>query len=62
MRLLNNKQLMKLWPKALQLVKMLYDKDVLIMVGADIPNFGIVRGISLHHEQDLLVDAGDSIT
>jgi imidazolonepropionase-like amidohydrolase len=53
-----NKQFMKLWPKALQLVKMLYDRGVLIMSGSDIPNFGLVPGISLHHELELLADAG----
>jgi imidazolonepropionase-like amidohydrolase len=54
----SNKQFMKLWPKALQLVKMLYDRGVLIMSGSDIPNFGLVPGISLHHELELLADAG----
>jgi imidazolonepropionase-like amidohydrolase len=54
----SNRQFMKLWPKALQLVKMLYDRDVLIMAGSDIPNFGLVPGISLHHEMELLADAG----
>ena len=54
----SNKQFMKLWPKALQLVKMLYDRGVLIMAGSDIPNFGLVPGISLHHELELLADTG----
>jgi imidazolonepropionase-like amidohydrolase len=54
----SNKQFMKLWPKALQLVKMLYDRGILIMSGSDIPNFGLVPGISLHHELELLADAG----
>jgi imidazolonepropionase-like amidohydrolase len=54
----SNKQFKRLWPKALQLVKMLYDRDVLIMAGSDIPNFGLVPGISLHDELELLVDAG----
>ena len=53
-----NKQFMKLWPKALQLVKMLYDRGVLIMAGSDIPNFGLIPGISLHHELELLADTG----
>jgi imidazolonepropionase-like amidohydrolase len=37
---------------------MLYDRGVLIMAGSDIPNFGLVPGISLHHELELLADTG----
>jgi imidazolonepropionase-like amidohydrolase len=47
-----------LWSKVLQLTKMLYDHGVTIMSGADIPNLGLIPGISLHHELELLVEAG----
>jgi imidazolonepropionase-like amidohydrolase len=47
-----------LWPKVLQLAKMLYDKGVPILSGTDIPNFDLVPGASLHHELELLVEAG----
>lgn len=47
-----------LWSKVLQLTKILYDNGVTIMSGADIPNFGLIPGISLHHELELLVKAG----
>jgi imidazolonepropionase-like amidohydrolase len=36
----------------------LYDHGVRIMSGTDIPNFGLIPGISLHHELELLVKAG----
>lgn len=36
-----------LWPKVLQLTKMLYDKGVPILSGTDIPNFDLVPGASL---------------
>ena len=47
-----------LWSKVLQLTKILYDHGVTIMSGTDIPNFGLISGISLHHELELLVKAG----
>jgi imidazolonepropionase-like amidohydrolase len=47
-----------LWPKVLQLTKMLYDNGVTILSGTDIPNFDLVPGASLHHELELLVEAG----
>ena len=47
-----------LWPKVLQMTKRLYDHGVRIMSGTDIPNFGLIPGISLHHELELLVKAG----
>jgi imidazolonepropionase-like amidohydrolase len=47
-----------LWPKVLQLTKILYDHGVTIMSGTDIPNFGLIPGISLHHELELLAKAG----
>jgi imidazolonepropionase-like amidohydrolase len=47
-----------LWPKALQLTKMLYDNGVTILSGTDIPNFDLVPGASLHHELEILEEAG----
>ena len=47
-----------LWSKVLQLTKILYDHGVTIMSGTDIPNFGLIPGVSLHHELELLVKAG----
>jgi imidazolonepropionase-like amidohydrolase len=47
-----------LWPKVLQLTKMLYENGVNILSGTDIPNFDLVPGASLHHELELLVEAG----
>jgi hypothetical protein len=47
-----------LWPKILQLTKMLYDNGVTILSGSDIPNFELVPGASLHYELELLVEAG----
>jgi imidazolonepropionase-like amidohydrolase len=47
-----------LWPKVLQLTKMLYDNRVAILSGTDIPNFDLVPGASLHHELEILVEAG----
>jgi imidazolonepropionase-like amidohydrolase len=51
-------QLQDLWPKVLQLTKRLYDNGVTILSGTDIPNFDLVPGASLHHELELLVEAG----
>jgi imidazolonepropionase-like amidohydrolase len=39
---------------------MLYDNGVTILSGSDIPNFDLVPGASLHHELELLVEAGIS--
>ena len=47
-----------LWPKVLHLTKMLYDNEVSLLSGTDIPNFDLVPGASLHHELELLVEAG----
>ena len=47
-----------LWSKVLQLTKMLYDNGVTILSGTDIPNFDLVPGASLHHELEILVEAG----
>jgi imidazolonepropionase-like amidohydrolase len=47
-----------LWFKVLQLTKMMYDHGVTIMSGTDIPNLGLIPGISLHHELELLVKSG----
>jgi imidazolonepropionase-like amidohydrolase len=37
---------------------MLYDNGVPILSGTDIPNFDLVPGARLHHELELLVEAG----
>jgi imidazolonepropionase-like amidohydrolase len=47
-----------LWPKVLQLTKMLYDNGVVLLSGSDIPNFELVPGASLHHELEILIEAG----
>ena len=39
---------------------MMYDNGVTILSGSDIPNFDLVPGASLHHELELLVEAGIS--
>jgi imidazolonepropionase-like amidohydrolase len=49
-----------LWPKVLQLTKMLYDNGVTILSGTDIPNFDLVPGSNLHHELEILVEDGIS--
>ena len=46
------------WSKILQLTKKMYDKGVNLLSGTDIPNFNLVPGKSLHHELELLSDAG----
>ena len=46
------------WSKVLQLTKMMHDRGVKILSGTDIPNFELVAGESLHHELELLVEAG----
>ena len=47
-----------LWPKVLQLTKMLYENGITILSRSDIPNFQLVPGTSLHHELEILVEAG----
>ncbi|MGA7541805.1 MAG: amidohydrolase family protein [Nitrososphaeraceae archaeon] len=47
-----------LWPKILQLTRMFYESGVTVLSGSDIPNFDLVPGASLHHELELLVEAG----
>jgi imidazolonepropionase-like amidohydrolase len=47
-----------LWPKVLKLTKMMYEDGVKILSGTDIPNFGLLPGQSLHHELELLREAG----
>ena len=49
-----------LWSKVLRLAKMMYDNGVELLSGTDIPNFGLIPGESLHHELELLVQAGIS--
>jgi imidazolonepropionase-like amidohydrolase len=46
------------WNKVLRLTKMMHDSGVKILSGTDIPNFELVPGESLHHELELLVEAG----
>jgi imidazolonepropionase-like amidohydrolase len=46
------------WTKVLQLTKMMFESGVKILSGTDIPNFGLVPGESLHHELELLTEAG----
>jgi imidazolonepropionase-like amidohydrolase len=46
------------WNKVLQLTKMMQDRGVKILSGTDIPNFELAPGESLHHELELLVEAG----
>jgi imidazolonepropionase-like amidohydrolase len=46
------------WTKVLQLTKMMHDSGLKILSGTDIPNFGLVPGESLHHELELLAEAG----
>jgi imidazolonepropionase-like amidohydrolase len=48
------------WNKVLQLTNMMHDSGVKILSGTDIPNFELVPGASLHHELELLVEAGIS--
>jgi imidazolonepropionase-like amidohydrolase len=50
----------KRWTKVLQLTKMMHESGVKILSGSDLPNFGLVPGESLHHELELLVEAGIS--
>ena len=50
----------KRWTKVLQLTKVMHESGVKILSGSDLPNFGLVPGESLHHELELLVEAGIS--
>jgi imidazolonepropionase-like amidohydrolase len=50
--------MLKSWSKVLQLTKMFYDNGVTLLSGSDIPNFDLVPGAGLHHELELLVEAG----
>ena len=45
------------WPKLLALVKLMYDRGVLLTVGTDTPFPWIVPGVSFHEELRLLADA-----
>jgi imidazolonepropionase-like amidohydrolase len=47
-----------LWPKVLQLTKKMHDSGVKLLAGTDIPNFNLEPGQSLHHELELLENAG----
>jgi imidazolonepropionase-like amidohydrolase len=46
------------WNKVLQLTKIMHERGVNILSGTDIPNFKLVPGKSLHHELELLAEAG----
>jgi imidazolonepropionase-like amidohydrolase len=46
------------WPKLLALVKLMYDRGVLLTAGTDSPFPGIIPGISFHEELRLLAKAG----
>jgi imidazolonepropionase-like amidohydrolase len=46
------------WNKVLQLTKIMHERGVQILSGTDIPNFKLVPGKSLHHELELLAQAG----
>jgi imidazolonepropionase-like amidohydrolase len=37
---------------------MLYENEATLLSGSDIPNFELVPGVSLHHELEILVEAG----
>ena len=47
-----------IWPKVLQLTKKMFDNGVKLLAGTDIPNFDLAPGKSLHHELELLANAG----
>ena len=48
----------QIWPKVLQLTKKMHDNGVKLLSGTDIPNFDLAPGKSLHHELELLANAG----
>ena len=54
----DNPQKQQLWNKVLKITKKMYVSDVKILAGTDIPNFELIAGESLHHELELLEDAG----
>ena len=45
------------WPRVLELSKAMYDGDVLLTAGSDLPNPWVIPGVSLHEELQLLHDA-----
>lgn len=46
------------WPKLLRLVKLMYDRGMLLTAGTDTPFPWIVPGVSFHEELRLLAEAG----
>ena len=48
----------QIWPKVLQRTIKIHDNGVKLLTGTDIPNFDLVPGKSLHHELELLPNAG----
>ena len=46
------------WPRVLDLTKRFYDAGILLTAGSDLPNPGVIPGVSLHEELQLLHDAG----
>ncbi|MBZ5622442.1 MAG: amidohydrolase family protein [Acidobacteriia bacterium] len=46
------------WPKLLALVKLMYDRGVLLTAGTDTPFPWIVPGVSFHEELRLLAEVG----
>jgi imidazolonepropionase-like amidohydrolase len=46
------------WPKLLSLVKLMFDRGVLLTAGTDTPFPWIIPGLSLHEELRLLKEAG----
>jgi imidazolonepropionase-like amidohydrolase len=46
------------WPKLLALVKLMYDRGVLLTAGTDTPFPWILPGVSFHEELRLLAEAG----
>ena len=48
----------QIWHKVLQLTKKMHDNGVKLLSGTDIPNFDLAPGKSLHHELELLANAG----
>lgn len=47
-----------LWNKIMEFTKKMYDNNINILAGSDIPNFELMPGKSLHHELELLVGSG----
>lgn len=46
------------WPTVLGLTKRLFDRGVLLTAGSDLPNPGVIPGVSFHEELQLLTDTG----